>query len=300
MLTAMLGTVEQQYVRGHLQIAAWAHIVNAHLLPGPAIITALHAGARQMEKKLAQTVLTEIFVGTPEMSEEEGTDDEPNHHDEDDENDYDDVKTPSALCRPSLPSPSATSNSHPALNHHHKTSRSDSSSVSVRATTTIYRRVDSLHALDTSLLGSAAERAAALHQLGEPPNKRALLVFAQMSSADNRMDPPYTQACVEAARDNTDFVMGYIAQENLNTHASDNFIIFTPGVNMPPEGADENGRAKGDGKGQQYRTPQEVVTKDGCDVVIVGRGILKARDRKREAERYRKAAWDAYQARLAR
>ncbi len=50
--------------------------------------------------------------------------------------------------------------------------------------------------------------------------------------------------------------------------------------------------------GQQYRTPRSVVLEDGCDVVIVGRGILKARDRKREAERYRREAWRAYEERV--
>ncbi len=40
--------------------------------------------------------------------------------------------------------------------------------------------------------------------------------------------------------------------------------------------------------------------KEGADVVIVGRGILGARDRRREAERYRKEAWGAYERRIGR
>jgi uridine monophosphate synthetase len=38
--------------------------------------------------------------------------------------------------------------------------------------------------------------------------------------------------------------------------------------------------------------------RDGADVIIVGRGILEANDRKAEAERYRHEAWSAYEARV--
>lgn len=40
--------------------------------------------------------------------------------------------------------------------------------------------------------------------------------------------------------------------------------------------------------------------KEGADVVIVGRGILGARERGREAERYRREAWAAYERRIGR
>jgi orotidine-5'-phosphate decarboxylase len=37
---------------------------------------------------------------------------------------------------------------------------------------------------------------------------------------------------------------------------------------------------KGDGLGQQYNSPDRVVREKGCDVVIVGRGIIGAQDPK--------------------
>ena len=50
--------------------------------------------------------------------------------------------------------------------------------------------------------------------------------------------------------------------------------------------------------GQQYRTPESVILGDGCDIVIVGRGIIAAKDRVKEAIRYKEHAWQAYQQRL--
>lgn len=55
----------------------------------------------------------------------------------------------------------------------------------------------------------------------------------------------------------------------------------------------------GDNLGQKYLSPQEVISKRGSDVIIVGRGILSASNRPEEAEMYRKAAWESYLSRLA-
>jgi len=99
------------------------------------------------------------------------------------------------------------------------------------------------------------------------------------------------------ARENRDFVLGFIAQHSLNTEEGDNFITITPGVNLPPLG-EENEKSAGDGLGQQYNSPRTVVLERGVDVVIVGRGILNAEDRGAEAERYRRVAWGAYEERV--
>ncbi len=91
-------------------------------------------------------------------------------------------------------------------------------------------------------------------------------------------------------------MLGFIAQRSLNLERGDAFLTFAPGVSLPREG--EEG-PRGDGKDQQYRGPEQVVGRDGVDVVIVGRGILGAPDRGREAERYRTAAWEAYEKRIS-
>ncbi|KAL8945755.1 MAG: hypothetical protein Q9222_007749, partial [Ikaeria aurantiellina] len=61
-------TVQSQYARGPLRIATWAHLTNAHLFPGPAIIPSLHTAATSTLISLNQSVSTEITTGTPRGS----------------------------------------------------------------------------------------------------------------------------------------------------------------------------------------------------------------------------------------
>lgn len=83
--------------------------------------------------------------------------------------------------------------------------------------------------------------------------------------------------------------MGFIAQRSLNEQPEDNFITMTPGVQL---------QAGGDGLGQQYNTPSKVVGEGGTDIIIVGRGIIAAPDRRAAALEYRKQGWDAYRERV--
>lgn len=173
----------------------------------------------------------------------------------------------------------------------------------VTATTTISQTVEhsptipwrrSLSASDATL----QDKEQALQELGPPPHARGLLLIAEMSSEGNLITPEYTSTCVSAARVHADFVLGFIAQHSLNSASKDLFLNFTPGVNLPPEG-DEGGK-RGDGLGQQWRSPKEVIIGEGVDVIIVGRGILGAKDRRAEAERYQKKGWEAYEERIGR
>jgi uridine monophosphate synthetase len=129
----------------------------------------------------------------------------------------------------------------------------------------------------------------ALEDLGPPPYFRSLLLLAQMSSADNFFTPEYTSACVHHARQNKDFVMGFIAQRSLNSAPEDNFITMTPGVQL---------QSGGDSLGQQYNTPAKVIGEGGTDIIIVGTGILAAKDRRAAAAEYRKQGWQAYRDRV--
>ncbi|CDZ98509.1 orotidine-5-phosphate decarboxylase [Phaffia rhodozyma] len=144
-----------------------------------------------------------------------------------------------------------------------------------------------------------------LSAVGLPLN-RGLLLLAQMSSVGMLANESYSRETVRMAAAHRDFVVGFIAQsrveELLSTESAEerdavekgDFLILSPGVGLG---------VKSDGKGQQYRTPDQVIGESGCDVIIVGRGIYKGAGKdewKSEAERYKVAGWKAYEDRVRR
>ncbi|MBB4806371.1 uridine monophosphate synthetase [Chryseobacterium defluvii] len=62
-------------------------------------------------------------------------------------------------------------------------------------------------------------------------------------------------------------------------------LLFTPGVNLADSG---------DGKGQQYNTPEYVFKNLHTDFIIVGRGIYKADQAEEAAIAYKNEGWKAY------
>jgi orotidine-5'-phosphate decarboxylase len=152
-----------------------------------------------------------------------------------------------------------------------------------------------------------------LGKVGKPLG-RGLLLLAEMSSAGTLAKGEYSRACVrEADRDESGYVMGFIAMDRVDERFSEagekkkDYLILTPGVALD---------VKGDAMGQQYRTPEEVIGKSGCDVIIVGRGIYGAlleadvvggneaarrkavASVKEQGERYKAAGWAAYLKRI--
>ncbi|KAF9057659.1 humps family-domain-containing protein [Panaeolus papilionaceus] len=134
------------------------------------------------------------------------------------------------------------------------------------------------------------------------PLGRGLLLLAEMSTKGSLAVGSYTEEAVRMARQNPDFVIGFIAQRRMEgvgaspdeDVSQEDFIIMSPGIGLD---------SKGDSMGQQYRTPQEAIVSSGTDIIIVGRGIygtdLSAVDTiSRKAERYMAEGWAAYQQRL--
>ncbi|KAH9482744.1 dihydroorotate dehydrogenase [Psilocybe cubensis] len=134
------------------------------------------------------------------------------------------------------------------------------------------------------------------------PLGRGLLLLAEMSTKGSLAVGTYTEEAVRMARQNRDFVIGFIAQKRMDGVGSseeedtsdEDFLILTPGIGLD---------AKGDSMGQQYRTPREAIFGSGCDIIIVGRGIYgtdsKAVDTiAAQAERYMAEGWAAYLARI--
>jgi uridine monophosphate synthetase len=281
-------TVQKQYTSGHHRIALWAEITNAHVLPGPAIVTALEKAAEATIAKYNTSVNTEISASPRTQQINGANDDDDDDDDDDGQNEYAAIESPIEMEDDGrrLSTNKATDRKH--------------SVVSV--TTTLSMRTESisprpepgtLHE-DVFNLDTATE----LLRLGEVPYLRSLLLLAEMSSAGHLMTPEYQKQTVEIARSNRDFVMGFIAQRSLNTEPDDNFITMTPGCQLPPPG--QEGKKMGDDLGQQYNTPHKLIFEQGCDIIIVGRGIVRAADRKVEAERYKRAAWTAYEKRIGK
>lgn len=278
--------MQKQYTSGHHRIALWAEITNAHVLPGPAIVTALEKAAETVIAKYNTGVHTEIS-SSPRTQQINGVDD-------DNEDEEEEVHDESALESPITEFDEERRLSIKANN--------DRKHSVVSVTTTLSMRTESISPRpEPGCLNEHVfnlDTATELLRLGEVPFLRSLLLLAEMSSAGHLMTPEYQKQTVDIARNNRDFVMGFIAQRSLNTEPDDNFITMTPGCQLPPPG--QEGKKLGDDLGQQYNTPHKLIFEQGCDVIIVGRGIVRASDRKAEAERYRKAAWTAYEERVSK
>lgn len=270
--------MQKQYTSGHHRIAHWAEITNAHVLPGPAIVTALEKAAETTIAKFNTSVNTEISA----TRQSNGIDSD---------HDSDDMKAPDFTIESPIEIEGEERRLSIRAPDRKQSVVSVTTSISMR-TESISPRPEPNDGQDVFNLDTATE----LLRLGPPPFLRSLLLLAEMSSEGHLMTPDYQQKTVDIARNHREFVMGFIAQRSLNTQPEDCFITMTPGCQLPPPG--QEGKKLGDALGQQYNTPHKLIFDQGCDIIIVGRGIVRAQDRMSEAERYRKAAWSAYEERI--
>ncbi len=108
-----------------------------------------------------------------------------------------------------------------------------------------------------------------------------VIAIVGMSSNGALTDAHYREEALKVAGSHPN-VIGAVSQNTV----PDNLLLFTPGVSFDSEG---------DGKGQQYRSPEHVFRNLQTDFIIVGRGIYKADDPETAALAYRSKAWEAYQ-----
>ena len=108
-----------------------------------------------------------------------------------------------------------------------------------------------------------------------------VVAILSMSSTGTLTDMEYRDQAVKIAVSHCN-VLGGVAQNKIPNE----LLLFTLGVNLADSG---------DGKGQQYNTPEHVFTKLETDFIIVGRGIYKSDDAEKAALNYKIAGWNAYE-----
>ena len=101
-----------------------------------------------------------------------------------------------------------------------------------------------------------------------------------MSSKGTLTNKNYQEEALSIAQSHPN-VIGGVSQKQL----PEELLLFTPGINMGDSG---------DGKGQQYNTPEHAFKNLQTDFIIVGRGIYKAEDAEKSALNYKIAGWNAY------
>ena len=105
-----------------------------------------------------------------------------------------------------------------------------------------------------------------------------------MSSKGTLTDTHYRQEATKIALSHPN-VFGGVSQNKIPNE----LLLFTPGINLAEAG---------DGKGQQYHTPEHAFAQLESDFIIVGRGIYKSDDAEKAALSYKIAGWNAYEGSL--
>ncbi|KAK4233859.1 OMPdecase-domain-containing protein [Achaetomium macrosporum] len=251
-------TVQMQYTAGTARIIEWAHITNANIDAGKDMVRAMAEAAAQWKQRLPYEVRTSVTVGTPVS----------------DQFDDGEEQAQAQCTQPGGDEKGEEARSRlEAKEQQHKDNANvDGRKGSIVSITTV---TQSFEPADSPRLSKTTEEGDddVFPGIEEAPLDRGLLLLAQMSTKGCLMTKDYTQACVEAAREHKGFVMGYVAQECLNSAPDDNFIHMTPGCKLPPPGEAENAQLEGDGLGQQYNTPSKLINVCGTDIVICDRKL---------------------------
>jgi uridine monophosphate synthetase len=112
------------------------------------------------------------------------------------------------------------------------------------------------------------------------------LLIASLSSKGALTDSEYSKKSLEMANDAKNVVSGFICQKR----PSDNpeFLYWTPGVNE---------LKSTDGLGQQWRSIEDAIKRDGNDIIIVGRAITQSQNPVEVARDYASRAFELWKSR---
>lgn len=117
---------------------------------------------------------------------------------------------------------------------------------------------------------------------------RGVFLLAEMSSEGNLISSDYKEKTMKMIDAHSDFVSGIVAQ-SADLIQDPGLIQLTPGVKL---------EAGGDNMGQKYNTPEYVMKEKGCDIAVVGRGIISSKNPGEAARNYRDQLWEAYTKRI--
>uniref|UniRef100_A0A8D8QUL1 Uridine 5'-monophosphate synthase n=1 Tax=Cacopsylla melanoneura TaxID=428564 RepID=A0A8D8QUL1_9HEMI len=134
--------------------------------------------------------------------------------------------------------------------------------------------------------GPLQEIARIAEQRGE---KRGVFLIAELSCAGNLIDEKYTQATLNLAQSFASITVGLVCQSPSVLSSSSGLLQLTPGIHLSQAG---------DNKGQQYNSPNEVITLRGADIGVIGRGVTQAPDPLAAVKEYKRLMWEAYEQRL--
>ncbi|WP_137906154.1 orotidine-5'-phosphate decarboxylase [Chryseobacterium sp. 2VB] len=107
-----------------------------------------------------------------------------------------------------------------------------------------------------------------------------VVAIVGMSSKGALTTASYREEALKVALSHPN-VIGGVSQNKI----PEDLLLFTPGVNLADSG---------DGKGQQYNTPEHVFKTLHTDFIIVGRGIYQSNDPAASAITYKTEGWNAY------
>ncbi len=113
------------------------------------------------------------------------------------------------------------------------------------------------------------------------PAVRGAVLVVEMSSRGTLASGEFTRQAVDIARKSPMFVAGIVSQQSY-TQELPGVITMTPGVALSKGG---------DSLGQQYNDPASVVKGRGADIIIVGRGIVEAKDRIQAAKTFQELGY---------
>ena len=118
----------------------------------------------------------------------------------------------------------------------------------------------------------------------ESCNCPAVVFVAEMSSSGNLIFSEYSQKTLQLGKKYPETVSGFVYR-NYDVISDDSFVRFMPGVSL---------ETSTDGADQNYVTVEKAVGDEKCDVVIVGRAILKSDNRVATIESLKSRAWKCY------